>query len=81
MSIKYELVASAGKFTDKTGEEKTRWHKCGIVMTTQKGGLVAKVESLPVGFDGWLNLWEPKPKDGKSKGKQEEPIDDGRIPF
>jgi hypothetical protein len=28
-----------------------------------KHGLSAKIESLPVNFDGWLNFWEPKPKE------------------
>ena len=37
---------------------------------------VWKIESLPINFDGWLNLWEQKPKDGernRQQGRQPEP--------
>jgi hypothetical protein len=85
MGIKYELVAKNGTY-EKAGETKTRWHTCGIVLEREDGSLSAKVESLPVGFDGWLNLWEPKPRDGAApkpaaaKGKKIDDSDDS-IPF
>jgi hypothetical protein len=86
MGIKFELVAKAGTY-EKNGETKTRYHTCGIVLERADGSLSAKIESLPVGFDGWLNLWEPKPRDGTApkpaaaKGKKVDPEDDGQIPF
>lgn len=85
MGIKFELVAKSGTY-EKNGETKTRYHTCGIVLERQDGSLSAKIESLPVGFDGWLNLWEPRAKDGASpkpaaKGKKADPEDDGEIPF
>ena len=85
MGIKYELVAKAGEY-EKNGEKKTRWHTCGVVMERKDGSLSAKIESLPINFDGWLNLWEPKPKDGAAtkKGEKSKPVDpedDGLIPF
>lgn len=75
MPIKYELIAKSGTYKDQaTGEDKTRWVKCGVVMDTRQGGLSAKIESLPVNWDGWLNFSEPKQKDNfKAKGDDEMP--------
>jgi hypothetical protein len=32
-------------------------------MATKSGGLALKMETMPVGGDGWFSLFEPKPKD------------------
>ena len=63
MSIQYEVMASTGSYTDKNGQEKKRWVKCGVVMSTKTGGLALKMETMPVGGDGWFSLFEPKPRD------------------
>ena len=62
MSIKYEACARGEKYTTSTGDEKQKWIKCGVVIEG-KNGLSLKLESLPVNFDGWLSLFEPKPRD------------------
>lgn len=74
MGIKYEVIASSGTYTNKAGEEKKRWVKMGVVMDT-KNGMSIKLESVPVGWDGWAMLTEPKPKDAP-KG-----FDDDEVPF
>lgn len=61
MAIKYELIANGGTYTNKDGQEKKRWIKCGIVVETERG-MSAKIESLPVNFDGWLMMSEPREK-------------------
>lgn len=61
MPIAYELIATTGTYTNKQGEEKKRWQKIGVVMQTAKG-LSMKLEAVPVGWDGWATLAEPKPK-------------------
>jgi len=61
MSVQYEVMASTGSYTDKNGQEKKRWVKCGVVMATKSGGLALKMETMPVGGDGWFSL-APKPK-------------------
>jgi hypothetical protein len=63
MAIKYDLICKTGTYKDKNGDEKNRWSKVGVVMETKQGGLACKIETIPVGFDGWLSLAEPKPKD------------------
>lgn len=59
MPVVYELTASTGTYTDRDGNEKRRWMKCGVVIE-KNGRLSAKIEGLPVNFDGWLNLFEPR---------------------
>jgi hypothetical protein len=55
-------------------------------MDTKQGALAIKLDSLPVQFDGWLSLAEPKAKDNFTpRGNDEMPkassdLDDS-IPF
>jgi hypothetical protein len=88
MAVKYDVICKNGSYTDKTGAEKTKWLKAGICMETKQGGLAIKLESLPVGFDGWLTLSEPKARDNFTpRGNDEMPrnrIQDddlGNVPF
>jgi hypothetical protein len=59
MGIKYEVTAVTGKYTDRNGNEKNRYTKVGVVLET-KNGQMLKVESIPVGWDGWAYLNEPR---------------------
>lgn len=71
----YEAIAKlpAGK------DGKVRWHKCGVVFESDKG-LSLKLDSLPSsGFDGWLSLREPRPKDQAPASAAAS--DDGTVPF
>ena len=72
--IRYDVICKNGSYTDKTGTEKTKWMKVGVCMDTKQGGLAVKIESLPVGFDGWLSLAEPRAKDNFTpRGNDEMP--------
>ena len=53
MAVLKELIAKNGTYTNKQGEEKTRYTKVGVKMETAKG-VMYKLEALPVQFDGWL---------------------------
>jgi len=76
MAIKYEVTAKNGTYTDKQGAEKNRYIKMGVVMET-KNGLAVKIEVIPVGWDGWAYLNEPREKEQQ----QSSPTDDDDIPF
>ena len=60
MKKKFDLVYSGEKYTDRDGNEKTRFVNVGAVFERDDGTLCAKLESIPVGFTGWLNLFEPR---------------------
>lgn len=62
MPVAYEVIAVTGTYTNKQGEEKKRWQKIGVVMQG-KNGLTLKMESVPVAWDGWATLAEPKAKE------------------
>lgn len=80
--VKYEVIASTGTYTNKQGEEKKRWLKCGIVMETKSGGLALKLESIPVGSDGWFTLTEPKEYEPKGRPATQQVADiPDDIPF
>jgi hypothetical protein len=85
MGVKYDVICKNGSYTDKTGAEKTKWLKVGVCMDTKNGSLAIKLDSLPVQFDGWLSLAEPKAKDNFTpRGSNEMPkhtIDDDLVPF
>lgn len=67
MPIAYEVIAVTGTYTNKQGEEKKRWQKIGVVMQGARG-LSLKMEAVPVGWDGWATLAEPRDDKPKSKG-------------
>lgn len=79
MGVKYDLVAVTGEYTTKDGETKKRYTKCGVVIETRNGGLMAKFESVPVGaWDGVMYLNEPREKDAAPKQSAR---DDDDVPF
>jgi len=84
MALRYDVICKNGSYS-KDGVEKTKWLKVGVCMDTKQGGLAVKIESLPIGFDGWLSLAEPKAKDGFSaRGNDEMPKNsmmDDAVPF
>lgn len=69
MARKYEVTAVTGKYTDNTGKEKSRYQTLGSVIET-KNGLMLKLESVPVGWDGWAYLNDPKPRDEQPRQQQ-----------
>ena len=85
MAILKEIVATTGTYTDSQGNEKKRYTKLGVAMSTRNGGEMIKIESIPIGWDGWAYLNDPKPRDNASQGQQggndSAPFSDSDIPF
>ena len=69
MSKKFEVTAITGKYTDSNGQEKSRYQTIGVVIES-KNGLMLKMEAVPIGWDGWAYLNEPKPRDGQQAPQQ-----------
>jgi len=64
--VRYEVVVK------REGKEgKVFWNKIGVVLQTEKG-FSLKLESVPVGWDGWASLFEPKPKNDAPQQKPED---------
>lgn len=83
MAIKYDLICKNGSYTDKNGAEKTKWMKIGVGLDTKQGGLAGKIESTPIGWDGWFSMAEPKAKDSFTpRGNDEMPKSElSDVPF
>jgi hypothetical protein len=82
MAIKFEVLAKTGTYTDKNGQEKNRWAKCGVVMETAKG-MSLKLETMPVGSDGWFILSEPREREDQPtrKSVNKAIAEDDDVPF
>lgn len=65
----HDIVATVGTYTDREGNEKKRYQKCGIAMTDEDGRLSLKLEAMPVTPDwsGWLNLYPKKDYDAPQR--------------
>jgi single-stranded DNA-binding protein len=68
-----DAVYSGEKYTDREGNEKTRHINIGGLFERDDGSLTAKIESIPVGFNGWVNFYEPRAKDGEQPQRRERP--------
>lgn len=83
--LKYEVKTKNGTYKDRNGEEKTKWHQMGVCFENDKGQLSIKIDSIPVGFDGWVSLFEPKPKEAgavrSAPSGAGNSIQDDDIPF
>lgn len=74
MAVLKEIVAITGKYTNKEGKEKNQYLTIGRIIETKNGEMM-KIESIPVGWDGWAYLNDPRPKDGKPEANPDD------IPF
>lgn len=60
MALRYQVAAITGKYTDRDGNEKSRYVTIGSVMDTKNGGLLLKIDAIPLNFDGFAYLQEPR---------------------
>jgi hypothetical protein len=67
MGKKYDVVAVTGKYTDRDGNEKSRYLNIGAIIETRNGHML-KLEAVPVGWDGWAYLNEPKEREERGGG-------------
>jgi hypothetical protein len=77
MSKVYEITIVSGKYTNKDGQEKSRYQTIGSVIET-KNGLMLKLDMIPFvegGWAGWAYLNTPKPKDDYKS----QPVDDAAF--
>lgn len=61
MAKTHDVVAVTGKYTDNSGKEKSRYQTIGAIIETKNGPML-KLESVPLGWDGWAYMNEPKEK-------------------
>jgi len=79
VSKKYDVTAVTGKYTDSTGKEKNRYMTVGAIIETKNGPML-KLEAVPLGWNGWAYLNEPRAK-GDDAPARPMAESDGDIPF
>lgn len=62
MSKKYDVTAVTGRYKDASGAEKNRYLTIGAIIETKNGPML-KLEAVPVGWDGWAYLNDPRPRE------------------
>lgn len=76
-----DVVARGEEYQDRNGNQKVRWINCGAMFKNNEGKVSIKLDSLPVNFDGWLSLFDPKPrKEAAPQTENPAPFDDD-LPF
>lgn len=60
----HDAVYAGEKYTDRDGNEKTRYINVGALLERDDGSRTLKLESIPVGFNGWINFFEPRDREG-----------------
>lgn len=48
------------KYTDRNGEEKKRYTNMGALFERDDGSRYMKIDTIPVGFNGWVAFYEPR---------------------
>lgn len=86
MKKTHDAVYAGEKYTDRDGKEKTRYINIGSLFARDDGSLTLKVESLPIGFNGWINFYAPKAKESEQNPLrkpvvQDAPFSDDDMPF
>lgn len=71
MSKTYEVTVVTGKYQDRDGKEKSRYMTIGAVLETKNGPML-KLEAVPVGWDGWAYLNEPKEREGQQQAQRQQ---------
>ena len=72
-----DIVVITGKYTNRDGVEKNRYKTIGAVFETSKGQRM-KIDSIPLaegGWNGWADLYDPKPTDSEPRSRREESDD------
>lgn len=75
----HDLVATVGEFTNRSGETKKKYQKCGAAFTGDDGRISLKLDAVPCSPDwsGWLSLYPKKEYDAPQAQQQrpaQEPV-------
>jgi hypothetical protein len=65
------VVAITKKYQNHNNNKKNQYTNINIIIKTSKS-LSLKLESVPVGWDGWAGLYEPKERDQREAPRQQQ---------
>lgn len=73
-----ECIASVGSYVNASGQEKKRYRNIGNLIDTKIGPSI-KLDFIPLvkgGWDGWIYLRDPLPKQNEPKLDTKQDFDD-----
>lgn len=67
-------VATTGSYTDREGNEKKRYVNLGTLFEYDDGGMVLKLDSIPVGegFTGFINFYDIEDRQERGAGRPQQ---------
>jgi len=70
----HDLVATVGEFTNRSGETKKKYQKCGAAFTGDDGRVSLKLDAVPCSPDwsGWLSLYPKTEYDAPQRQPQQQ---------
>ena len=73
----HDVVATIGEYTDREGNTKKRYQKCGAAFTNDEGQISIKLDAVPCSPDwsGWLSLYEKKEYEQPRQQQQRPPAE------
>ncbi len=81
--VMYESSVVVGKYTNKEGQEKSRYLKIGSVIDTKNGPML-KMDCTPNvegGWNGWAYMNPPREEDKSDKPRRNREQNDFDTPF
>jgi len=66
------IVAVTGKYTDQQGQSKNRYTNIGTLFERPDGSQAIKLESIPLGWDGWGNFYDLDNKQQTAHNQQKQ---------
>lgn len=62
MKVIGDICYPTSKYQDRqSGEEKTRWSRCGVLLQKESGEFRIKLELIPFSVgEGWFSVFEPR---------------------
>jgi hypothetical protein len=79
----YEISVVVGKYTNKEGQEKSRYLKIGSVIDTKNGPML-KMDCTPNvegGWNGWAYMNPPREEEKSDKPRRNQEQNDFDTPF
>ena len=68
MPKRYDVVSHGGEY-EKDGQTKVRWIRHGAIFE-KDGKFSMKLDSVPIGGEGWFKLFEPSTPQASSRVNQ-----------
>lgn len=75
------IVATVGEYTNKNGETKKNYVNIGTLFERPDGSQTVKLESIPLGWNGWASFYDIEEKQSQARQAVAAPELNDEVPF